>query len=126
MSTPLLVSIQVGLPRSYGHQGAANPMDRPWQTGFFKQPVDGPRWLGRTNLTGDGQADLVNHGGPDKAVLSYAAAHYPAWRAEVGRLDLPYGAFGENFTVEGHWLEVYGRCGRCAARAGGAVAAGRA
>jgi MOSC domain-containing protein YiiM len=101
MSTPLLVSIQVGLPRSYGHQGAANPMDRPWQTGFFKQPVDGPRWLGRTNLTGDGQADLVNHGGPDKAVLSYAAAHYPAWRAEVGRLDLPYGAFGENFTVEG-------------------------
>ena len=24
----------------------------------------------------------------------------------------------KNFTVEGHWLEVYGRCGACATRAG--------
>jgi Fur family ferric uptake transcriptional regulator len=22
----------------------------------------------------------------------------------------------KNFTVEGHWLEVYGRCARCASR----------
>lgn len=29
----------------------------------------------------------------------------------------------KNFTVEGHWLEVYGRCGRCAARAGEVAAA---
>ncbi|MGE3595920.1 MAG: Fur family transcriptional regulator [Dehalococcoidia bacterium] len=27
----------------------------------------------------------------------------------------------KHFTVEGHWLEVYGRCGDCAARAGAAV-----
>jgi MOSC domain-containing protein YiiM len=101
MTTPLLVSIQVGLPRSYGQDGADDPMDQPWQTGFYKQPVDGPRWLGRTNLAGDGQADLVNHGGPDKAVLSYAASHYPGWRDELGRPDLPHGAFGENFTIEG-------------------------
>ena len=101
MSTPLLVSIQVGLPRWHGHPGADDPMDRPWESGFFKQAVDGPRWLGRTNLAGDGQADLVNHGGPDKAVLCYAASHYPAWRAELDRPDLPHGAFGENFTIEG-------------------------
>ena len=101
MSTPLLVSIQVGLPRAYGMADADDPMDQPWQTGFFKLPVDGPRWLGRTNLAGDGQADLVNHGGPDKAVLSYAASHYPAWREQLEKPDLPYGAFGENFTIEG-------------------------
>ena len=76
-------------------------MDRPWVTSFFKDPVDGPVWLGLTNLAGDGQADLENHGGPDKAVLAYAAAHYPLWRAELGRPDLPYGAFGENFTIAG-------------------------
>jgi MOSC domain-containing protein YiiM len=96
-----LVSIQVGLPRAYGREGAVEPMDRPWQTGFFKQPADGPRWLGKTNLDGDGQADLKNHGGEDKAVLAYALSHYPAWRDELRRADLPHGAFGENFTVDG-------------------------
>jgi MOSC domain-containing protein YiiM len=101
MNTRLLVSIQVGLPQAHGREGADDPMDRPWETGFFKQAVDGPRRLGRTNLAGDGQADLVNHGGPDKAVLCYAASHYPGWRAELDRPDLPHGAFGENFTIEG-------------------------
>jgi MOSC domain-containing protein YiiM len=76
-------------------------MDQPWQTGFYKEPVDGPRWLAQTNLAGDGQADLHNHGGPDKAVLAYAATHYPGWREQLARPDLPHGAFGENFTVEG-------------------------
>jgi MOSC domain-containing protein YiiM len=106
MSTPLLVSIQVGLPRSYGQEGADDPMDRPWTTGFFKQPVDGPRRLGRTNLDGDGQADLVNHGGEDKAVLCYAASHYLEWREALHRPDLPHGAFGENFTIEGQNEEL--------------------
>jgi len=32
-------------------------------------------------------------------VLAYGAAHYPAWREELGIPDLPYGAFGENFTL---------------------------
>jgi len=75
-------------------------MERAWTTAFFKYPVQGPLWLGTTNLAGDGQADLENHGGPDKAVLAYAAAHYPLWRAELG-VDLPHGGFGENFTVDG-------------------------
>ena len=101
MNAPLLVSIQVGLPRVYGRPGADDWMDQPWQTGFFKEPADGPRWLGQTNLADDGQADRVNHGGPDKAVLSYAAAHYPGWRQELARPDLPHGAFGENFTIDG-------------------------
>jgi MOSC domain-containing protein YiiM len=94
MGIPLLLSIQVGRPRAYGREGADDPMDRPWQTGFFKEPVEGSRWLGQTNLAGDGQADLVNHGGPDKAVLCYAAAHYPGWRSELAKPDLPHGAFG--------------------------------
>ena len=74
-------------------------MEQPWRTGFYKRPVAGPVWLGRTNLAGDGQANLRVHGGADKAVLSYAAKHYPAWRAELNMPDLPYGAFAENFTI---------------------------
>ena len=76
-------------------------MEKPWSTGFFKEPVEGNIWLGRCNLSGDGQADLKNHGGTEKAVLAYSADHYPVWCIEMNLPELPYGAFGENFTIEG-------------------------
>jgi MOSC domain-containing protein YiiM len=101
MRQPTLVSIQVGQPKGHGAEGASDPMLRPWTTGFVKEPVPGPVNLGRTNLDGDGQADLVNHGGPDKAVCVYSADHYDAWRRELELPSLPFGAFGENFTVGG-------------------------
>lgn len=97
---PHLVSIQVGLPQTLGVANAPNPLDRPWTTGFFKAPIQTEVWLGHTNLAGDGQADLKNHGGVDKAVLAYSADHYDYWRSHLHR-DLPPGAFGENFTVAG-------------------------
>jgi MOSC domain-containing protein YiiM len=101
LSIARLVSIQVGLPTLHGQPDALDPLDRPWRTGFFKAPVAGPVRLGRTNLAGDGQANRRVHGGADKAVLAYAASHYPMWRRELGRPDLPYGAFAENFTIAG-------------------------
>lgn len=100
MVQPILRSIQIGLPQEMGQPGATEPMDRPWRSGIFKSPVEGPVWLGQTNLVGDGQGDLVHHGGPEKAVLVYAAAHYPAWREELGLPEMAYGGFGENFTVD--------------------------
>lgn len=96
-----LLSIQVALPREVSAEEAPDQRGRAWTTGFFKMPVDGPMQLGRINLAGDGQADLKNHGGPDMAVLAYAAAHYPLWRAELDWPDLSHGAFAENFTVQG-------------------------
>jgi MOSC domain-containing protein YiiM len=72
-----------------------------WTSGIFKDLVSGPVWLGVTDLVGDGQADLNAHGGPDKAVLCYAASHYPDWRISLDRPDLAWGSFGENFTIEG-------------------------
>ncbi len=101
MTEPHLASIQVSLPRSFGQEGAADPMDRPWTTGFFKEAVVGPVQLRLTNLDGDGQADRVHHGGRDKAVLAYSAEHYPIWRQLMNQPSLPFGAFGENFTVTG-------------------------
>ncbi|MGG6241672.1 MOSC domain-containing protein [Nodosilinea sp. AN01ver1] len=98
---PELVSIQVGLPQTLGTDAAPDPMDRRWTTGFFKQPIEGEVWLSPTNLAGDGQADLKNHGGVDKAVLAYSADHYPYWRSHLNQSELPYGGFGENFTVAG-------------------------
>jgi MOSC domain-containing protein YiiM len=89
-----VVSINVGRPRSVAWQG------RRVRTGIFKEPVEGRVRVERLNLAGDGQADLRVHGGEDKAVYAYPAAHYPIWSAELGR-SLPYGQFGENLTLEG-------------------------
>jgi MOSC domain-containing protein YiiM len=94
-------SIQIGKPASYGSEDALNPHDKTWTTGFFKTPVEGPVFAGTTNLEGDGQADLENHGGVDKAVLAYSADHYPKWRRELRMPDMPHGAFGENLTIAG-------------------------
>ncbi len=96
-----VVSIQVGLPRTYDTGDTTGGGPSEWRTGFFKEPVAGPVWLRRDNLEGDGQADLQVHGGPDKAVLVYSADHYEAWRAELGVAEVPPGAFGENLTVTG-------------------------
>jgi MOSC domain-containing protein YiiM len=84
-----------------GHDAATDPMDRTWISGFYKAPVEGPRRVGAINLDGDGQADLVNHGGPDKAICAYSADHYEFWRGNLDNPDLPFGAFGENFTIGG-------------------------
>src|SRR5579862_503137 len=100
MHHPSLVSIQIGKPKNYGTEGAKETHDKPWTTGFFKDPIEGPIFVSRTNLTGDGQADLKHHGGIDKAVLAYSADNYPKWAADIHR-ELPFGAFGENLTIAG-------------------------
>ena len=54
-----------------------------------KRPLAGPVRVTRLGLAGDQVADTRVHGGPDQAVLAYASAHYPGWRAEWGRDHLP-------------------------------------
>jgi len=100
-SRAILHSIQVGTPKNYGSEEAVDAHDKPWTTGFFKTPITGPVFVAVANLVGDGQADLKNHGGVDKAVLAYSADHYPKWRDELSLPDMPHGAFGENLTIAG-------------------------
>ena len=90
-----LLSVNVGLPREVEWKG------RIITTGIFKDPVPGRVMLRKLNLDGDRQADLTVHGGANKAVYAYPAAHYAYWRDELAGRELPFGMFGENFTVEG-------------------------
>jgi ferredoxin-NADP reductase/MOSC domain-containing protein YiiM/ferredoxin len=55
----------------------------------------------RLNLDGDGQGDLIGHGGEHRAVFVYQIECYRYWERELGRSDFAFGQFGENFTVEG-------------------------
>jgi MOSC domain-containing protein YiiM len=90
-----VVSINVGLPREVKWHAKAV------LTSIFKAPVAGPVRVRRLNVEGDRQSDLNVHGGADKAVYVYPSEHYAFWRAELPGVDLPWGAFGENFTIDG-------------------------
>lgn len=75
------------------------------RTAIDKRPVRRPVAVRRLGLAGDEQADLVNHGGPDKAVYVYAREDLDRWQARLGR-ELRDGMFGENLTTAG--LDVAG------------------
>jgi MOSC domain-containing protein YiiM len=90
-----LISVNVGLPREVDWNG------KRVTTGIFKDAIEGSVEVRRHNLDGDEQADLSVHGGPTKAVYAYPGEHYAYWRKELPDHDLPWGSFGENFTVEG-------------------------
>lgn len=90
-----LVAVNVGLPRDVAWN------DRTVHTGAWKSTVQGPRMVRRLNVDGDGQGDLGGHGGEQRAVLVYQLDSYRHWARFLGRDDLEYGHFGENFTVDG-------------------------
>ncbi|WP_460577919.1 MOSC domain-containing protein [Hymenobacter coalescens] len=100
-----LVSLRVGRPQNLGTTGAEAVLDRPWTSAIGKEAVTTLVWLGPTNLEGDEQADLRNHGGPDQALCAYPAVHYAYWTERLGQ-PLGPGGFGENLTIAGAWTEA--------------------
>lgn len=96
-----VLSLQVGRALHIESQSSGEWWDKPWDTGFYKQPQAGPCWLGYEGFRTDEQADRRFHGGPEKAVCVYPAEHYPYWREALEFHELPHGAFGENLTLEG-------------------------
>ena len=97
MSAPRIASLQVGQPVDY-------PADAPspgkaWTSAIDKRPVEPPVRCEPLGLAGDAVADPRYHGGVDKAVLCYPAAHYDYWREVHPSADWRPGAFGENVSV---------------------------
>ncbi|HEY9681130.1 MAG TPA: MOSC domain-containing protein [Oculatellaceae cyanobacterium] len=78
-----------------------NVNGRTVSTGIFKEPVTRKLVLSTLNLDGDEQADLTVHGGPEKAVYSYASEHYPWWQEQMPDVTFSHGIFGENLTTSG-------------------------
>lgn len=76
-------------------------------TGIFKFPLDESVFLGDEDVENDHVIDRRYHGGPDKACYLYSADHYPYWKELYPKLEMPFGMFGENLTVEGlHEAEI--------------------
>jgi MOSC domain-containing protein YiiM len=99
--TITIESIQIGRVISEGNPATKDLLERQWTTGFYKSPVGGGVALERPGLAGDAVADTRNHGGPDKAVLCYAASHYEYWASQYPQLRMSAGALGENLTIRG-------------------------
>src|SRR5438046_10758 len=93
MTDALLLSIQTGRTAPLG------PDQVP--SAFVKAARDGAVAVTPLGLEGDEQADLTVHGGSDKAVYAYAAAHFPVWAKAFPHLRFTGGAMGENLTVAG-------------------------
>jgi ferredoxin-NADP reductase/MOSC domain-containing protein YiiM/ferredoxin len=90
-----LLSLNVGMPRDVEWEG------RTVRTGIWKDSVEGRRMVRRLNVDGDGQGDVLGHGGVNRAVFVYQIESYRYWQGFLARDDFTYGQFGENFTVEG-------------------------
>lgn len=98
-----LISIQIGEPEFYPANAQSSLASKPWLTGFFKTPVTGSVQIGPTGIQGDGQADLISHGGEDKAICAYPSEHFEYWNTFLDHTDekVHAGGFGENFTTAG-------------------------
>jgi MOSC domain-containing protein YiiM len=92
--TATLLSLNIGMPKIIGSWHGAKVL-----SGFDKCPVDSDTvFVTKTGIRGDGQADLDNHGGEDKAVYAYPALNWPWWQTEKHLACRP-GIFGENLTL---------------------------
>jgi len=88
-----LISINTSKQKFIEYQG------KPISTGIFKESIEGNILVKKGNLEGDEQADLLNHGGPHKAVYAFSYNHYDYWREILKNNKLQHGAFGENLTI---------------------------
>lgn len=96
-----IVSTNIGEARILEHNG------KEVKTGIFKFPVEEGIYLGAEDVEGDNVMDRRYHGGIDKACYLYSADHYEYWQELYPDLELPWGMFGENISVEGlHEAEV--------------------
>ncbi|WP_054636356.1 MOSC domain-containing protein [Thalassobacillus sp. C254] len=92
-----VVSLNTGKAKKLSHQGEKEIL-----SGIYKEAVkEKALYLSFYNLDGDQQADLVNHGGIDKAVCVYPFEHYKYWKNRFPG-SWPSGSFGENVTLQGY------------------------
>jgi MOSC domain-containing protein YiiM len=100
VSSGTIVSVRVGRVRELSRPAWDHHEERSWHSAFGKDEVAGPVRVASLGLEGDEQADRAVHGGPEMAVLAYAANHYRLWREVPGLESMGPGGFAENLTVE--------------------------
>lgn len=96
---PYVHKLFIGKVKQMGDSNAVKAMEKPWETGMFKDEFSEQIMLRKTGFIGDEVADKKNHGGPEKAVFAYPIKHYTYWKEELELESIDMGAMGENFAV---------------------------
>jgi len=96
-----LVSVRTGRVREHERPAWDQRRAKTFETAYWKEERQGPVRIGTLGLEGDEQADRRGHGGPEMAVLMYAARHYADWRRLPGLEGMGPGGFAENLTLDG-------------------------
>jgi len=72
------------------------------ETAIDKLLVEKSVFLSLEGLAGDQSADLIHHGGPDRALHQYPIEHYAYWIEKYGKgINWQAGGMGENISSEG-------------------------
>lgn len=90
-----ILSINTSLPKKI------NFKNKIVNTSIFKEPKNNELSVTKNGLDGDRQADLLAHGGINKAIYAYSYKHYEYW-GNFLRKDFSeeYGLVGENLTID--------------------------
>ena len=90
-----ILSINTSLPKKI------NFKNKIVNTSIFKEPNNNELSVTKNGLDGDRQADLLAHGGINKAIYAYSYKHYEYW-GNFLRKDFSeeYGLVGENLTID--------------------------
>lgn len=97
--TASILSLQVGMPKSFEHFNEKQQITETWSSGVYKQSAGSSVIFTTIGIDGDGQDDLKHHGGPDRAVLLFSKSHYSYFEEFIGTA-IPDGGFGENVTID--------------------------
>ncbi len=90
-----ILSINVSLPKKIKYK------NKILYTSIYKEPVNKKLKIYKFGLEGDKQADLLAHGGKEKAIYAYSYEHYQYW-GNLLNLDFTndFGLIGENLTID--------------------------
>ena len=90
-----IISLNIGQRKTIVYNGKEE------QTGIYKNPVSTPVLLTSEGVAGDNVVDRRYHGGTDKACYAYGLGAYRYWKTIYPEVEMPFGMFGENLTIDG-------------------------
>ena len=90
-----IISINTSLPKKISFN------KKIINTSIFKEPKECELKVSKKGIEGDHQADLLAHGGINKAVYAYSYHHYTYWGQLLKKdFSSDYGLIGENLTID--------------------------